>query len=271
MITEFVRGFFSILKTPWLLLIALAAVLANFALVLVLADPLASLLTVLLSGDFSNTGTVFSLPFFLGNFGGEIGAALLLLLGTLIINAWLGVVFGRFARLQEEKRASAAGSIRFGFQSAKKIVVWALVAFLLMIFLGVLFLIAIGIANWNGVFGLIFFLIWLLVSITVMVLLIMSVPVLGVEDETVKGALKKTVELVKKHVWSLLGFLIIVLVFLVVWDALTTTVTSVIEDENLDLLAVVVFWTIQLVMVNLVLPFFYLNHSKEVTGLAALK
>ncbi|MFH0955556.1 MAG: hypothetical protein V1777_05615 [Candidatus Micrarchaeota archaeon] len=272
MITEFVRAFFSVVKKPGLLVVALTAVLANLALVLLLTDPLASLLSGVVSGEFQNTGTdFFSLPLLLGNFGFEILAALVLMLGSLVFNCWFGMVLGRFAYLQEKKEDSVARSVRYGFQNWKKIAAWSLVGLLFAVFLGALFLIVAGISNWNGIIGLLFFLVWLAIGIGLGILLVLSVPIMGVENATVKEAFKKTAELAKTHFWQLVGFLVLVFVFAAVINAVGNALADTIEDENVQLVVIALFWMIQLLIVNLGLPFFYLNHRSKIAELAKLK
>ncbi len=263
MVVEVVRAFFSVVRSPFLILPVLLAGLANVAVVLAFAEPLENLLVGVATGVLQESSGGFSFAVILGSYATEIGALALVFFLVLAINGWLGLVLGRFAFLQEQKRLRVSDAVRFGFLHLRRLISWSIFVFLLALAFMLFFLGVVGIGSWNWLVGFVLFLLLVVGLLVTGFVLQLGVPVMAIEDVDSSLALKKSVNVLKTKTLSFLALMLVLLAIVGVLNMAANSIVDAVEDENWVLVISVVFWIVQVLVVNLSLPFFYLNQATE--------
>lgn len=256
MFKELIRAFFSVVRSPLLLLSALLAVLANLAIVLALQDPITALIAELLAGSLQESASLY---YWVSSFIGELFWIGLLVFATILVNSWLALAMARFARLQEQKELNVLGSTVYAIGKIPRLLAWSILLFLiglafLLVFFGIFW-----IGQWNAWIAWLLFILWILFFVIAFFVLSFAIPASGIEDSTIKNALQKSLLLVQKNLGSVLVFFVILGIFLGVIAWAGNALADAAEDEMVSVVVLGIFLLIQSVIANLALPFYYLE------------
>lgn len=260
MISEFFRAAFSLVRSPLLLLVALAGVLANYGLALLFSGPLLVLIGQFsLDSGFPATGDAYW--FYMGN-AGQINALLGLVFLSIVINSFLALVFARFARRQQERKTEVLESVSHGVSKWGFVIAWSLLVFLV----GLAGLILLGIVFWlNGIHWILALLagiLWLLGALVVLLVLTLGLPVAGIEELSIKDTLKKSGSFVATHFFGFLAFLVAVAIVLGILNGIGNALGPNGDEDWTGLIVILFFWLCQIVVSNLGISFYYLTSTQ---------
>ncbi len=256
MFKELIRAFFSVVRSPLLLLPALFAVLANLAALLLLQEPVLTIFVELMNSGFSEFESVY---FLVSSLATEFFWILALVFVTILVNSWLSLSMARFARLQEEKKLHVFESVLYAISKIGRLVAWSIFVLLIgFVFLLLLFVVS-SIGYWNEWIGLLLLIFWLVCSLLVFFVLTFAIPVMGLEDTGIKYGLQKSAGMIKRHFLGVFAFMIVLGVFVGIVSWIGDSASDWVEDENFSILLLAVFLLIQNVIANLALPFYYLE------------
>lgn len=256
MFKELIRAFFSVVRSPLLLLPALFAVLANLAALLLVQEPVLTIFAELMNSGFSEFESVY---FLVSSLSTEFFWILILVFATILVNSWLSLSLARFARLQGEKKLHVFESVLYAVSKIGRLIAWSIFVLLIgFVFLFFLFAVS-AIGYWNEWLGLLLLLFWLVCTLLVFFVLTFAVPVMGLEDTGIKYGLQKSGGMVKRHFLAVFVFMLVLGVFVGIVSWIGDTASEWVEDENLSILVLAIFLLVQNVIANLALPFYYLE------------
>lgn len=261
MLGEFIRAFFSLVRSPLLLIVVALALLLNVGIWFVFQESLTSFGFGILGGALNELdGSTDSFVFLLSSFASEWGVLAILFLLFILVNAWISLVLARFAGQQQQKKIEVLESVWFGLRRLGRLIGWSIfLLFVLVVWLAVFLLIS-GLGQWNALLGLVALLAWILFSVVLVFVLALVVPIMGLEDATVRVALSKAGAFIRNRlVEILLFFLVLGIILSLVSLAANALADLVLEDDWLVLLVVTVSLLVQSLLANLAVPFFYLQ------------
>ncbi|MBU0636332.1 hypothetical protein KKE06_04875, partial [Candidatus Micrarchaeota archaeon] len=259
-----VRVFFSVVRSPLLLLPALIAILANLVVFYLLLDPIVVLVSELIAGSFLGIGFLGGNPlFFVSSFAAELLWVLVLVLVSIMINAWLGLVMARFAQQQEQKKVQVLESTRYAIKKIPRIIAWSIFVFLIAVFFFVVLLVFSAIGEWNAIIGWILLLLWLIIAIFTFLVFSLAIPAMGIEDCNIKKGLLHAREVIQKNLWNFIGFFIILGIVVLVIQLIGSLIADGIEDEIISVIIIAVFLLFQVIFSHLALPFYYLEKKQS--------
>lgn len=259
----FLRSFFSIIRSPLLFLPAAIAVLVNALAVILLQEPIIVLLSELVAGTFTTIDASLGPTFFITTFASEWLALLALILISLLSNSWLGVVFGRFVQSQETKKPAVLEATVFGLRRLPRLIAWSLFLLIIGLFFVALVFFISGIGYWNEWIGLLLLIALIIVTIFAAFVLLLAIPLMGLQDYGIKQALKESREIVSRRLAGLLVFFILLGIFIVFIQVIGNFLSDVFEDELIAVLITVVFMLVQSIVVNLSIPFFCIEKKRS--------
>lgn len=264
MFKEFIRVFFSVVRSPLLLLPALFAVLLNLAVLYAFQQPLVDFVGILLDNGLQGIEWTGGNPvFLLGTIASSLPWIILLVGISILVNAWIGLAFARFAAKQEEKKVQVLESVSYATQKIPRLVAWSIFVLLIAtLFCTVLLLVA-GIGSWSGIVGLVLLLLWIIALVWCFLVLALGIPFMGVEDTSIRSALSKANELVKRHFWNLVGFFIILGIVLGVLQLAGNGIADWVDDEWISVGVVMLFLLFQIIVSHLALPFYCIEKNRS--------
>ena len=197
--------------------------------------------------------------FLVAGFASELVWIVVLVLVSIMINAWVGMVLARFARQQEQKKVEVLESTAYGIKKIPRIIAWSVFVFLIATFFFVVLLVFSAIGEWNAVIGWLLLLVWFVITILSFLVLSLGIPVMGIEDCNIKKGLSLAREIVRKHLGSFIAFFIVLGIIVLVIQLAGTLIADGIEDETISVIIIAVFLLFQVVFSHLALPFYYLE------------
>jgi|SRR3989338_2309112 len=261
MFREYLRLVFSLVRSPFLLMIALLAVCANMTLIGLLEEPLAVILNELLYGPTAGIGSPNAVLYLVFAYSTELFLLLGAIFVSVVVNSWAGIAFARFAKRQQERKTEVFESAGFAVQKLGVVLLWSVWLFLIAGLFTVLLGIVAWVGQWHWILFLLGFLIWIVLAIPTGLLLMIGLPVIAVENVSIKDGLKKTGGFLKKHFFGTVFFLVILSVLLSIIDAVSNGLSGSVADPNWALFIVGFFWLVQIVFSNLAVPFYYLSEE----------
>jgi hypothetical protein len=256
MFKALVRSFFSIVRSPLLLLPALVAVLVSLAALLLVQESVLTILAELMNGSLSEFESLF---FLVSSFATEFFWILVLVFVTVLANSWLSLSMARFARLQEEKKMNVLGAVGYAIKKLPLLMAWSVFVLLIAFLLLAVLMAVSAIGFWNQWIGLLLLIVWVVCSLLVFFVFSFTIPVAGLEDASIKNALQKASLLVRKHFFSVFAFMLVLGFFVGIVSWIGGAISDAVDDDTLAVIVLAVFLLIQNVIANLALPFYYLE------------
>lgn len=264
MFKEFVRAFFSLIRSPLLFLPALFAVIANLLVLYLLQEPIMVLLSEIIAGSFSGIAFIGGNPVFLiSSFAVEFFWVFVLVFATLLINSWIGIVMARFAARQEEQKTEVLESTGFALKKIPRLLSWSVFVLLISAFFFVMFLVFSVVGEWNAIIGFLLLIAWFVAGVLSFFVLTLGVPIMGVEEANIKNSLLNAKKILQSHFWNLVGFFILLAIVLGVIQLIGSFISESIGEEIISIIILAVFLLLQVVIAHLALPFYYLEKSRS--------
>ncbi|MDO8625239.1 MAG: hypothetical protein Q7R47_04085 [Candidatus Diapherotrites archaeon] len=261
MFREFLRLLFSLVRSPWLLLVAVVGVAINLGILAVIQEPVLVILTDLTYGPTMAEGG--GGLFFIQTYGTEIGIILLGVLVTGMVNAWVGLALARFASRQQERHSEVLESIRYALKKTGLVAAWGLFVWVLALTAAVLFVVVLALGNVSWILFWPALLVWLVGVLLAGLVVGLAIPVMGIEDVSIKEGLKKSSAFVRSQVLGFIAFLAVLSIVLLVITEIGSRLAEAVEDETIAFLVTVVFLLVQVVCANLAVPFYFLTEKSK--------
>ncbi len=262
MFREFLRLIFSLVRSPLLLLIAVIGIAANSLIVAWLSDPATILLAEIIYSPLMG-GQSGDLFFLYHTYASEINWLLLGWFLSLVVNSWVALAFARFAAKQQLRKTEVFESLGFSISKLKLVFSWSALVFVLTIFFVLLFGTALWLGGIHWIVLILLLLVFFAITIPSAMVLAFGLPVIGIEDFSIKEGLRTSGGFVSRHFVGVVFFMLLLGIFLGVVNLIGSTIADSLADENMVLAIVVLFWLIQTVFSNLALPFFYLSGESK--------
>jgi hypothetical protein len=123
MFREFLRLLFSLVRSPLLLGVALLGVIVNLAILALMSGAVFTIIADLVYGP-ALAGDWTSLIAWSGIYAVELMIITLGLFAVLVVNAGVGLAFGRFAALQQERKTQVLGATGYALGKTGLLVAW---------------------------------------------------------------------------------------------------------------------------------------------------
>jgi magnesium-transporting ATPase (P-type) len=262
MFREFLRLLFSLVRSPLLLGVALLGVIVNLAILALMSGAVFTIIADLVYGP-ALAGDWTSLIAWSGIYAVELMIITLGLFAVLVVNAGVGLAFGRFAALQQERKTQVLGATGYALGKTGLLVAWGVFMGMLalagVVLLGVVF--ALG-ALHEIVFG-VLLVAWLVGAVLIGLVTGLAVPVMGIEDIGIKEGLRKSAEFVRMHLWKFILFMAILAIVLLVIREIGSRASDAVDDDTISFVIAALFLLVSVVCSNLAVPFFYITERQK--------
>ncbi|GEM_PF-5107318 len=262
MIKEFLRSFFSVIRSPLLLVVAALGAFANITVLALLQEPLLVVVNDLLFNAESLQGPDAVL-YAVNALGSDLWLLILAVWLSLVINAFIGLALARFAARQQLRKSEVVQSFFFALNRIFRVGIWALVLLLFGLFFAALLGIVLIAGNLHDAVLVILLLLYLLGALLSWMVVTLAWPISGIEDIGIREAFKKSGAVVRKHFFGFLVFMAGLLVLLSLINEAGVQLSGAFADENIVLLVALFFWTLQIVVAQLSVPFYYFANKPD--------
>ncbi len=257
-----ISGFTTLLRRPQVLLPALIVMAISLLASLALGGLVFGMLYQGLIYEIIPETGIWEFPFALYQmYSAEINALIALLALSFILQIWLAFGYARFVSGRKKKE----GIFR-AMAYATKNIKHVLSAFVFFSIVSVFFLILayllLALGFYTDIIAIALWIVFALLVIYLGIKLIMTVPIMAIEEANLKEALQKSWKFSEKHFWGLL--LLLVVVFLVVSPALNfigSNIADLFIDDMGAIAVLAVFTLIITAYTNLAIALYYVQKS----------